>query len=112
MSGANEQDGYEEVDLDLTADDKRLREAVGKPTTVRIDGVVIHILHAAEWPSSATQAAAKGQWDDWMDGVIPDDDERMAMIDADLTNYQLEAVFEECGKAANMKLGKSRRSRR
>ena len=112
MSTSDDRFDDEVVDLDLTADDKRLREAVGKPTTVRIDGVVIHILHAAEWPSSATQAAAKGQWDDWMAGVIPDDDERMAMIDADLTNYQLEAVFEQCGKAANMRLGKSRRSRR
>lgn len=112
MSEQFDGDTSERIDLDLTTEDKRLREAVGEPTTVKIDDVVVHILHAAEWPSSSMRAATRGDWDVWADGVIPDDDERNAFIDADLANYQLEAVFELCGKAANAKAGKSRRSRR
>jgi hypothetical protein len=108
----DEQFTDEVVDLDLTVEDKRLREAVGKPTTVRIDGMIIHIAHAAEWPASSMRAATQGNWEDWAAGVIPDDDERVAFIDADLANYQLEAVFELCGKAASASRGKSKRSRR
>jgi len=101
-----------EVDLDLTVADARLREAVGKPTTVRIDGVVVHIMHTAEWSATAMKAASNGDWDAWAQEVIIDDKERAAFIDEDLLNYQLEAIFELCGKAAKMKPGKSRRSRR
>lgn len=114
MSGDNGNFGEsdEVIDLDLTAEDKRLREAVGKPTTVKIDGVVVHIAHAAEWPSTAMKAATSGNWDAWADDVIVDDEEREAFIDANLANYQLEAVFELCGKAARTSAGKSKRSRR
>lgn len=100
------------VDLDLKAEDARLRESVGKPTTVRIDGKVIHIAHAAEWPSSAMQAAAKGQWDEWAQEVIADPDEFQAFRDADLLNYQLEAVFDACARKGNLSARKSRRSPR
>jgi acyl-CoA synthetase (AMP-forming)/AMP-acid ligase II len=102
----------EVVDLDLKAEDTRLREAVGKATTVKIDDVVIHIVHAAEWSSTAMKAAMNGDWASWADEVIVDEEECQAFIDADLMNYQLEAIFELCGKAANTKPGKSRRSRR
>lgn len=101
----------EVVDLDLKAEDARLREAVGTPTTVKIDGKVIHIAHVAEWSGSAMRAATSGNWDEWASEVIADDEEREHFIDADLMNYQLEAVFDMCGKKGNVKQGKSRRSR-
>jgi hypothetical protein len=117
MSGANEQDGLTEfdeeaVDLDLKVDDVRLREAVGQPTTVRIDGKVIHIVHVAEWPGSAIRASSVGDWATWATETILDDEERNTFLDADLLAYQLEAVFELCAKKGNVKPGKSRRSRR
>jgi len=102
----------EPVDLDLKAVDAQLREAVGKPTTVRIDGMVIHISHAAEWPSSAMQAAARGHWNEWAVGVIHDPAECQAFTDADLPNYQLEAVFDACARKGNISARKSRRSPR
>jgi hypothetical protein len=101
----------ESVDLDLSAEDTRLREAVGKPTTVRIDGMVIHIAHPAEWTGDAMKAASRGDWEAWADEVIPDDKEREHFIDADLLNYQYEAVFDACGKNSKMSRGKSKRSR-
>jgi hypothetical protein len=106
----DENNENETVDLDLKAEDSRLREAVGQPTTVRIDGVVVHIAHLAEWPASATKAAARGDWDAWASDVIDNDDELEAFNNADLLNYQLEAVFDECAKQGNMTAGKSRRS--
>jgi hypothetical protein len=98
------------VDLDLKADDARLRESVGEPTTVRIDGVVVHILNIAEWNGAAMKAASAGDWDKWADQVIDDDDELKVFQDADLMNYQLEAVFEACADHGNLNPGKSKRS--
>lgn len=119
MSGANNQDGLEPmdveeevVDLDLKAEDARLREAIGKPTSIRINDMVIHVQNVADWSSSAMKAAVKGDWDDWAVEVIPDEDEANHFIDSDLANYQLEAVFETCSKGGNMSRGKSKRSRR
>jgi hypothetical protein len=103
-------DDTEVVDLDLDADDARLREAVGEPTTVRLDGVVVHIDHAAEWSNTAMRAATNGDWDTWAAEVIGDEKELKVFLDADLVNYQLEAIFTECGKAAQVELGKSRNS--
>lgn len=100
----------EVVDLDLKLEDSRLREAVGKPTSVKIDDVVVHIAHVAEWPGSALDAARKGDWNAWADEVIEDEDELEAFKDADLLNYQLEAVFEACGTAGGMNAKKSKRS--
>jgi hypothetical protein len=102
----------EDVDLDLDANDALLREAVGKPTTVRIDGVVIHVDHAAEWSNEAMKAASQGDWDAWAREVIHDDDEYQAFQDANLVNYQYEAIFSECGKQASLTMGKSQRSAR
>jgi hypothetical protein len=100
----------EEVDLDLDSLDEALRrEAIGVPTTVRVDGVVIHILHAGEWPSSAMRAANTADWETWSRAVIPDDAEYQAWLDADLANYQIEAVFAECGRQARLSAGKSAR---
>ena len=100
----------EDVDLDLDLISEALRsEAVGKPVTVRIDNVVIHITHANDWSSSAMRAAATGDWDTWAREVIASDDEYQVYADADLKNYQIEAIFQECGRQARLNQGKSAR---
>jgi hypothetical protein len=99
----------EEVDLDLDAIDEELRrEALGEPTTVRIDGKVVHIAHVSDWSSSAMRAATAGDWDTWAREVIEDDTEFGIWVDADLRNFQVEAVFDLCGRQARMSMGKSR----
>jgi hypothetical protein len=104
-----EPEEIEDVDVDLDELDEGLRaEAIGKSTTVRIDGKVIHIIHAGDWSSSAMRAAANGDWETWAREVILDDKEYQTFMDADLRNYQVEAVFEQCGRQARMNMGKSR----
>jgi hypothetical protein len=101
----------EPVDLDLDDLDDSLRdERLGKATTVRIDGAIIHVLHAGDWSSSAMRAAGIGDWDTWAEQVIPDPEEFKLWDAADLRNYQIEAIFQECGRKARMTMGKSRRS--
>jgi hypothetical protein len=96
------------VDLDLDAEDARLREAVGASTSVRVNGNVIHVDHASVWPNRAMRAAVRGDWDEWAEAVIRDEKELDVFRDADLKNYQIEAVFTECGKNAQSDQGKSR----
>lgn len=103
-------DESEEVDVDLDGMDESLRnERVGKPTSVRIDGKVIHILHAGDWSSSAMRAASMGDWEGWAREVIVSNEELLIWMEADLHNYQVEAVFEQCGRAARMNPGKSQK---
>ena len=105
-----EDDGPEEVDLDLDLVGDKLRaERVGEPTSVRIDGVVIHISHAASWSSTAMRAASTGDWEQWAQEVIADKEEFGAWVDADLENFQIEAIFQTCGHKARMTMGKSSR---
>jgi hypothetical protein len=105
-----EPEDLEDVDVDLDDIDEDLRnERVGKPTTVRIDGKVIHIAHAGDWSSSAMRAASMGDWDTWAREVIEDDREFRIWADADLHNYQVEAVFDQCGRQARLNAGKSQR---
>jgi hypothetical protein len=95
-----------DVDLDLL-DDVLRKENVGSPTTVRIDGRVVHVSHAKEWSATAMRAASAGDWDTWAREVIDDDDEFRIWVAADLKNYQVEAVFNECGRQSRMNMGKS-----
>jgi hypothetical protein len=100
----------EDVDVDLDAmDDALRREAVGEQTTVKIRGKILHISHAGEWSSTAMRAASSGDWDTWAREVIDDDREFRVWADSDLRNYQIEAVFAECGRQSRMNLGKSQR---
>jgi hypothetical protein len=109
---SDEPEDLEAVDVDLDSLDEDLRdERVGKPTTVRIDGKVIHIDHAGDWSSTAMRAASMGDWEAWAREVIADDREFRLWVEADLHNYQIEAVFDQCGKAARLNAGKSARSR-
>ena len=96
----------EDVDVDL---DSMADEAAGEPTTVRLDGIVIHIQHAGDWTSTAMRAASSGDWDAWARAVITDDEEYQVWEDADLTNNQVEAVFTQCGRSARMSAGKSQK---
>ena len=100
----------EEVDLDLDLEGEQLRkERVGKPTTVRVGGRIIHILHPGAWPSSAMRGAGQGDWDAWAQGVIDDPKELKLWIELDLENYQIEAIFAKCGENARLTVGKSQR---
>lgn len=100
----------EQVDVDLDLLDESLRkERVGQRITVRLAGHVIHIQHAKDWSSTAMRAASGGDWDTWAREVIEDDNEFAAWVDADLRNYQVEAVFDECGRQSRMNMGKSGR---
>jgi len=106
----HDDDEEQEVDIDLDLLDEVLRrEALGQATTVKLDGKVIHILHAGDWSSSAMSAATQGQWEVWAREVIEDDTEYQTWLDADLRNYQMEAVFAECARQARLNMGKSRR---
>jgi hypothetical protein len=105
----NEPDEDEvDVDLDLISETLR-REAVRDSTTVRINGKVIHIAHAQDWSTSAMRAASTGDWETWARAVIDDDEEFRQWADADLRNYEVEAVFNECGRQARLSAGKSAR---
>jgi hypothetical protein len=107
----NEDDGIT-VDLDLKAEDARLREAIGKPTTIRIDSKVIHIQHVADWSATAMEAAASADWNTWAVEVIPDEKEAQHFIDADLANYQIEAVFDTCSEKGGLGKGKKAKAKR
>lgn len=101
---------FDEVDIDLDEMDEQLRrEAVGKPTTVKIDGKVLHIQHAGEWSATAMRAMTGGDWDAWASEVLQDDKELAIWEEADLRNYQIEAIALQCARAARMGRGKSRR---
>lgn len=98
----------EEVDLDLDTQSEALRrEAVREPTTIRLNETVIHIMHTGDWPQSAMVQASLGNWEAWARLVIEDDEEYETWMDADLRNYQIEAVFSECSRNARMTMGKS-----
>jgi len=98
------------VDIDLDLMDEILRkEVVGEPTTVKLDGKIVHVSHAKSWSSTAMRAAAAGDWDTWAREVIDDDAEFQTWVAADLRNYQVEAVFNECGRQSRMNMGKSRK---
>lgn len=96
----------EDVDVDLDAIGT---EATGEPTTVKLDGMVIHIQHAGDWTSGAMRAASNGDWDEWARAVIDNDEEYQTWEDANLRNAQIEAVFNQCGRKARMTQGKSQR---
>ena len=92
-------------DLDLD----EMQEVSGDPITVRLEGSVIHIMHAGDWTASAMRAAANGDWDAWAREVIESNDEYQVWEDANLRNSKIEAVFAEVGRRSRMSMGKSKR---
>jgi hypothetical protein len=102
----SQDDEPEEVDVDLDAIGD---EVAGEPTTVKLSGTIIHILHVGDWTSSAMRAAASGDWNTWAREVIEDDKEYQVWEDANLRNTRIEAVFDQCSRQARMSAGKSQR---
>jgi hypothetical protein len=98
------------VDIDLDAEDKRLREAVGRDTAVKIKGKVVHFAHTMTWSSVAMDACIGGDFSTWASEVIHDPDELAHFVAANPTNYQYEAVFKTCSEASGLSVPKSRQS--
>jgi hypothetical protein len=96
-----------EVDLDLDKEDSLLREAIGKPTRVRIKGKVFEFKHMSLWLSSALDAAAESDYDTWAEDVIEDPGQREAFKELDLRIYQVKALFKELTENADNESGKS-----
>lgn len=106
----HEEEEVDEIDIDLDALDAQLRaEAIGKSTVVKIGGTVIHIQHAGDWSAIAMRHLNSGDWDAWAEQVILDPSEYEDWVDANLKNYQMEAIASECGRQARLNAGKSRR---
>ncbi len=88
---AVEPEETEDVDLDLDLEDANLREAIGKPTTIRIGGRVLTFPHHLEWTHDQTRMMTLGMWDQWAQSLLSEDDWK-AWQDASLKNYQFEAI--------------------
>lgn len=103
--GAPERDDEDAVDLDLDADDVLLREAIGAPTTVRVNGKVLTIPHQKDWPHIASAFLGQGSFSAWARRVMsPQDFERFEA--ADLHNYQVEQIVRLISEAAGIPPGK------
>lgn len=95
----------ESVDLDLDADDPQLREAIGKPVTVRIGGRVIEIPLMPLWPHEAQRYASAGLYNAWADGVLSKADAEH-FKGLTLRNYQVDALMRKVTAAAGTDPGK------
>jgi hypothetical protein len=110
LKAVEEPDGEVEVDIDLDdLQDQLGAEAEEKPTTVRINGKIIRIVHAGNWPATAYRAMLQGDFDTWAEGVILNDKELKVWMDADLTLAEMEAVVTQCARSARLGRGKSQR---
>ncbi len=100
-----------EVDIDLDEMQDQLRaEAVGKSTTVRIDGKIVHIMHAGDWTATAYSAMMNGDFETWAREVILDEKELKVWQDSELRLFEMEAVVMQCARSSRLGLGKSRKS--
>lgn len=109
INDAQDPDG-EDVDLDLDAEDVLLREAIGQPVRVKVDGKVLEIPHPSDWPTDANAAAARSDFDGWAALVLSDGDLRVWRA-AHLRNYQTNAIFEQVAKRTGAGPGKPPASR-
>jgi hypothetical protein len=100
------------VDLDLDAEDKRLREAVGRDTAVKFKGKVVHFAHTMTWSSVAMDACIAGDFSTWASEVIHDEKELEHFLAANPTNYQYEAVFKQCAESSGLDVPKFKPSGR
>ncbi len=98
------------VDLDLDAEDKRLREAVGRDTVIRLKGEVVHIAHTLTWSNVAMDACIAGDFTTWAGEVIHDEAELEHFLGANPTIYQYEAAFKQCADSSGLDLPKSSKS--
>ena len=98
------------VDLDLDAEDKRLREAVGRDTAVKFKGKVVHFAHTMTWSSVAMDACIAGDFSTWASEVIHDEAELKHFLAQNPQNYQYEAIFMQCGEDSGLDVPKSSKS--
>ena len=101
-----------DVDLDLDAEDEVLRkEAVGEPTTIRINGKVITFPHQKDWPHEASIFLNNGNSIAWAQRALTAADFKK-FSDAKVRNYQLERIIEVVSANGGITPGKPpRRSR-
>jgi hypothetical protein len=99
----------DDIDLDLDAEDVLLREAVGQPLRVKMNGTVIEVPHPTDWPHTANTAAARADFGAWAADVLSEEDHKVFLA-ANLRNYQVNALFEKVNRRAGVSPGKSPRS--
>lgn len=103
--------GQPDVVLDLLAEDAHLREALGKPTDIRVPGgedgagVTITVPAAAAWPHIAARLLNNGAWDAWA-RIVLDDGDFAAFQAANLKDYQVARIRAVLEAAAGASAGK------
>lgn len=96
----------EAVDLDLDAEDVLLREAIGQPMSVRVDGKVISVPRIDDWPHEANGFALRGDFGTWAALILSPEDLKVFTA-ANLRNFQVSAIFDHVRKANGVTPGKS-----
>lgn len=93
-ANAEPEETEDEVDLDLDLEDANLREAIGKPTRIRLGGRVLTFPHHAEWTHEQTRMMTMGMFDSWAQSLLSEVDWK-AWQAAGLRNYQFDAIVKE-----------------
>jgi hypothetical protein len=106
-------DEPEAVDLDLEELDPELREALRKPSAVRLPGggKPVTIPHIADWPAVAARYTTAGLFDAWAEEVMSEPDAQ-AFKDAKLRNYQIDRIIKLVTDTGGISPGKSSASSR
>lgn len=89
---ADEPEIDDEVELDLVAEDKTLRdEVVGDPMRIRLSTGIISVPHIKSWKYEDTRWLDMGQFTMWADAVLSEEDAKR-WKDASLENYQVDRI--------------------
>ena len=109
---ADEPEIDDEVELDLVAEDKTLRdEVVGDPMRIRLSTGIIEVPHIKSWKYEDTRWLDMGQFTMWADAVLSEEDAKR-WKDANLENYQVDRIVAYMLSKARATPGKSRASGR
>lgn len=104
------EDAGETLDLDLLEEDPKLREAIAKPTRVKLPtGEIITIPHALDWDINANRLMAAEFWNAWAELVLSEEDYKK-WIEAKLRIYQSNRIIETLNAAHGITAGKQQRS--
>jgi hypothetical protein len=107
---ADEPEVDDEVELDLVAEDKTLRdEVIGKPMKIRLSTGVISVPHIKGWRYEDTRWLDMGQFSMWADAVLSEEDAKLWHA-AELENYQVDKIVGFMLSKAKATPGKSRGS--
>lgn len=99
-----------DVAIDLLEEDAMLREAIREPTLIRLpDRKVISVPHVADWPFTASRAAATDQYAAWAKLTLSDED-FLSFVGANLKMYQVLRILAAANAAGDVTPGKPRRS--